>query len=307
MQLYINDLSYLPAKVIQDKESVIKDFVNVCQRLRTFSFEKMVMPDDFKTKELGQSFSFISFMDSLPNSNLYKQRLRSIIANQMSKISSNEVNEIEELIQYVEYKGEDSLFFKYSLNNDMPLISFRTDNSFDCNQFDVVNKYLDETEKEITNSEVVLNISCSTHFDVHQSFLNKKQFENSELNGRWNPKTEPLRYTEKIEQYLNDFNYDNKLEAADENTKMSLYLKVGTDIAEMNGWIHKKRLSAKNSTADKKRKIFKSLNQSVYLSIDFRHGTFELLDRRGKHITEYNFRGEDLGNTDDDTGHNIIL
>ena len=45
----------------------------------------------------------------------------------------------------------------------------------------------------------------------------------------------------------------------------------------------------------------------MYLSIDFQHGTFELHDRNGKHITEYNFMGVDLATTYTDTSHDIEI
>lgn len=305
MKLYINDLSFLPQAVIPNHDNLIRDLIDVCSRIKKYKFEKIVMPDNFKVKEICQYLTLISYRDDASKNIDIRRRLKSIISNQMVKISTDEN---DDSIQYVELNKKDSEFLKKSFNQNLPIISLRTDIKFDDNVLKIQNKYFDESELEIIEQGEIVNLSHENHFIIHASFLNQKLLENTKLDGKWNPKQNPLRFKDLINQYLQDIDYEKKLKSKDNSSyKMALYLEVGSRIAEMNGWDHDKYLSTINSNSHKKRKIFKSRNRTFYLSIDVQHGAFELLDRRGKHITEYNFKGKDMGKTYDDGSHDIKI
>lgn len=286
MDLYINDISYQPQVVNANPHHLINDFIDVCDRAKSYLFERVIMPDDFKIREITQNFSFISYQGTAHYRDVTNARFKSLLANQVKKMSADDV---DDRIQYVSYNNQESWFLKKAYNKKIPVISFRTIAAFDAPNLTVQNKYLDEAENELTTNEQVINLSNSTHFTAHQNYLNSQIHKATALNSKWNAKLKPLRYTVAVNTYLNDIDFDVQWVNADEYYRVKLANEAGTYISEMNGWEYKPKLTKRNN-----RTIFKALNQSVYLSIDTLHGTFELHDRKGYHLGEYNFSGEQL-------------
>lgn len=305
MDLYINDFSYQQPIMIANERTLISDFIDVCERARIFLFERLYMPDDYYVKEISNGFSFLTFVSKTQEKDALRIRLRGVLANQVRKMS---VDEIDEAVQYVYWGNDDSEFFKKAHNKEVPVVSFRTHERFDENEFNIVCRYLDIDEAEISNNSELANLSNRNHFEIHNDLLHQKMLFQAEIDGKWNAINNPFRFAARMDQFLKETNYDERITGpGDENFKMALFFETGTAIAEMNGWVHDRRMSKINSTANKKRKVFYARNPTAYLSIDFMHGAFELHNRFGIHITEYNFRGLDLENTYSDKSHDLKI
>lgn len=298
MNLYINDFSYRPEEKIQEFETVLKGFIDICERTRKYSFEKIYMPTDFKGREISQGFSFVSYLQQRKKDSLLHQRLNSLLANQLTKIDNDELE--NHPIQYVKWSNNESEFFKRALNSNVPVISFKTQIVFDNHQIDIINQYLGMNEEIVESPELLNNISDISHFQVHNNYLNAKQQQFNELINKWNAIENPIRFKERTSLFIGDFDLNNKWAKADENYRVSLANEAGRYIAELNGWQYKSHLSRRNN-----RKIFKALNQSAYLSIDTMHCTFEVHNRKGIHCFEINFEGTKLENAQD--RHNIKI
>ncbi len=303
MKFYINNFSYQSGNDISNHRNLIAHFVDVCERAQLYKFEQLYMPEDFKVKEIAAGLSFVSFIDATPPKDNLTSRLRSVLVNQLKKIGSDAP---DDSIQYVFWNGNDSEFFKKAHNQNTPVASFRTDAQFDSAELAVISRTLMEDGNELTSNAMILNLSYSNHFQAHNDFLNAKSIEQANADKSWNALIEPLRFTARINQLLTDVKYFEKLMGKDDtNFKRGLFFDTGTEIAEMNGWVHDKRVSRINSTHHRKRKVFVARNPTAYLSIDFMHGAFELHDRDGIHIGEYNFTGVNLNSTYNDNSHNI--
>jgi hypothetical protein len=297
MNLYINDISYQPQVVNANPHHLINDFVDVWDRAKNFLFEKVIMPDDYKTREITQQFSFITYQGTAHYKDVTLVKFKSILANQIKKVNADE---IDSNIQYVSFNNQESNFLKKAYNKKVPVISFRTIADFDVPILSVVNKFLDEAEKEVITNEQIINLSRSTHFTAHQIYLNTQIQKAATLNSKWNAKLNPLRFLDAVNTYLIDIEFNKLWANSDTNYRVKLANEAGTYIAEMNGWQYEPSLTKKNT-----RTIFKALNQTIYLSIDTLHSTFELHDRKGKHLGEYNFSGTQLEGTQHN--HNIEI
>jgi hypothetical protein len=297
MNLYINDMSYQPQVVKANPHHLINVFIDVSDRAKSFLFEKIVMPNDYKIRDIIQNFSFVTYQGTAHYRDVTNERFKSLLANQLVKMSADN---LDESIQYVYYNQTESYYFKKAYNRNVPVVSFRTLEEFDNPTLDIVNKYLDDAEQEKINNNVIRNVSNKAHFIHHQEYFNEQAYKNANQNGKWNAKQKPLPRVEATATYLTDFKFTEQWAKGNETFRVKLANEAGTYIAEMNGWEYKSRLTNRNQ-----RSIFKALNQSVYLSIDTMHGTFELHDRNGRHLGEYNFSGEQL--EDSQHKHNIYV
>jgi len=297
MNLYINDMSYQPQVVNANPHHLISDFIDVSDRAKDFLFEKIVMPDDYKIREITLNFTFISYQGTAHYKDITNERFKSLLANQLIKMATDGR---DESIQYVYYKDADSYFIKKAYNKKVPIVSFRTLEEFDTPTLEILNKFFDEAEEEVSKSDLVLNVSNKDHFTTHKQYFNEQAHKIARQNSKWNAKQNPLPRTDATATYLADLKFKNLWTNANENFRVKLANEAGTYIAEMNGWEYKPKLTKRNQ-----RSIFKALNQSIYLSIDTMHGTFELHDRNGRHLGEYNFSGIQL--EESQHKHNIVV
>lgn len=289
MNLYINNFSYRPSIRRDNAESLIRDFIQVVEKTRMYSFEKVHMPSNYATLEITEGYSFTTFLQRYHPGTALHQRLKSLMTNQLKKIDWSEHE--DESIQYVKWNNLESEFLKEAFNADVPVISFKTEIVFNSHQLNIVNEFIDENEEVISSQETLNNLSELNHFNVLNSYLTRKQQELNERLSRWDAMKTPIRFIERTIQHLDNTNYNTLWAKADERLRVSLAQNVGRYIAVLNGWEYKPILSKHNN-----RKVFKALNQSVYLSIDTMHGTFEVHDRNGNHCFEINFQGELLEN-----------
>ncbi|AXE16691.1 hypothetical protein DR864_02570 [Runella rosea] len=300
MNLYINDLSYNPQNT-SPIEPLLKDFIDVCERTQKYSFERLIVPEDYRNKEITQGLSFAAYFYTIHNSNtghLILDRIKSLMANQFYSTS----NIANQEMFWVEWNNISSDFLTQAHNHTAPVISFKTHPDFEHHRINVSKVELDNNTNTINTDAAINNLSDLTHFATHNAFLNSKQQEQLLLKARWNALQTPFRMIVRMQQYLVDIKYDEITNNINDNQKISIYRSVGKYIAEMNGWQENNSLSKKNNRA-----IFKALNQSAYLAIDTMHGTFELHDRNGKHKGEYNFKGEKVDDADTAGNHDIEL
>ncbi len=94
--------------------------------------------------------------------------------------------------------------------------------------------------------------------------------------------------------------------------KISILSEVADVIAQLNGWELDEGLSKTNKTPDKYRRIYhpaKFSKRNAYISIDFEKPDiyFELHDKKGRHMGEYKWNGEQSGPADNTGLHNIIV
>lgn len=289
MRLYVNDLSFRNDVQINEPDTLVKSFMDVCDRIKKYSFDKILMPDEYTSREIVSGYTIGNFLASKPKNSILYQKLKGIMANQLVKI---EMDDFDNEIQYVKWNNEESEFLKGSLNTDTPTVSFKTEPEFATHQIQITNEYLDADENTITENPSLNNISDISHFTQLHGFLSQKQIEIAELQSKWDAIKYPIRFIERTNQHLSDNNFDVEFARGNENYKVGLANKVGTYIAKLNGWEYKSRLSTRNN-----RRVFKALNQLVYLSIDTQHGTFEVHDRNGIHCYEINFKGDPIEGT----------
>lgn len=103
------------------------------------------------------------------------------------------------------------------------------------------------------------------------------------------PQKEPLWNQSVVREVLKDVDFIN----GSQEEKRERFIRYGYRVAELNGWIFNSRVSAMNSSNNKKRFVFDSHrsftgNKISYLCIDLEGPDlcFELCDRRGCHLGE---------------------
>jgi hypothetical protein len=299
MNLFINNFSYRPSEQNDNPESLIKEFIQIVEKIRMYSFERLQVPPNYATIEIVQGYSFTTFLQHYHSGTAIHQKLKSLMTNLIKKIDIEDKDEIES-IQYIKWNNEESEFLTDAFNTDVPIISFKTHSDFISHQLNVMNEFMDENGKVLSSTGTLNNISDLNHFNLLNEYLTSKQQNFTELQNRWYAKDTPIRFIDRTTQILNDSNFNQNWANANENLRVSLAHSVGRKIAELNGWQYKPILSKRNN-----RKVFKALNQFVYLSIDTLHGSFEVHDRNGFHCFEINFMGELLEGAQN--SHDLVI
>lgn len=89
--------------------------------------------------------------------------------------------------------------------------------------------------------------------------------------------------------------------------KISYAKEIGSQICESNYYLHEKELKDMNNGNDRIVKIYsiKKDNKYQFLSIDKKHGRFELCNEKGDHVSEVMFSGELVPNSQD-ANHSIL-
>lgn len=138
-----------------------------------------------------------------------------------------------------------------------------------------------------------MNFHNTNNLSDHEAFLLRKGKENLQIINNWNPIDDPIwnQNTGTILELL-----DLKKINLGEGQKEAFILKVGSMVAEMNGWVWDEQVSKWNKNSGQLRKIFRSSSgiTTAYLSIDVEKpaGEFELFDRKGDYKWPINHMGE---------------
>lgn len=90
--------------------------------------------------------------------------------------------------------------------------------------------------------------------------------------------------------------------------RISVYIKIGREVALRNHYHYNQRLSSINSNSGVIRHIFQSNSTPyIYLSIDVRHGNLEVFDSLGHHQDEYTYDNIAQEKQDKSGLHDIII
>jgi RHS repeat-associated protein len=93
----------------------------------------------------------------------------------------------------------------------------------------------------------------------------------------------------------------NKLDIPE---RIAKFKDVGKQVAKENGWVKNKNLMKKNGN---KYEIYTDRKSGMNYSLDTQHGTFEVLNKKGKHQGEVDFSGKQTKTADKSGGHDIIV
>lgn len=173
-----------------------------------------------------------------------------------------------------------------------PVISFATSPDFQTDNLQAELQVLDNSGT-ITKRNVVLpNFHQKESITFHQPFLvewkKKIKFRDSE----WIPETNPI-WNDTTSDTLKELNFPQSISVGEKQAEV---LRVGTIVAEMNGWSFDERVTKLNKNAGQLRRIFRSVNSksTCYLSVDVEktYGAYELLNHKGKHLGEISFKDD---------------
>jgi hypothetical protein len=301
MELHINDLSFQEDFDVEDKEKMIVDFLEICDRTTHYYLEKIVVPSDYMQRSIARDFTFTSSFFQVPNTEVDENtsthsRISSLFANRFKVMQPYGD---DKLLYWIQWEEKESDFLKMATVINCPVLSFRTHQDFQNSSFNVDKFVLDSDANQTQSAEIVKNISERGHFEDHNVILSDWKLKQAALNSKWSPLSEPFRFINEIEDYLTGINYTDKIQNVDGNERVSLARTIGRRIAEMSGWQYHGELSRKND-----RTVFKALNNSVYLALDTETVSFELHDRHGIHKGEYNFHGVLI---EDPKGHRLTV
>ncbi|MFP9097745.1 hypothetical protein ACLI09_01720 [Flavobacterium sp. RHBU_24] len=299
MHAYINDFSYAPEVTSKNFLTLLDDFIITCERISKFSVQKIFMADDYKGKLIISDNSFSDHHLDRHKKDERITRVKSIIANNLTKISDDED---DQSIQYVKWQNKESEFFRRAVNRKAPVISFRTLIDFDENFFNVTNEFIDNADNHNIINDQIVNLSNKIHFTIHEKFLREKKLETSSLDAKWNAIENPVRFADISKEIVNDENLNKIRTSADSNERVKSANWIGRRIAELNGWVYNGDLSRINH-----RLVFKARNVTAYLSIDTKTVSFEVFDRKGRHKGECNFEGDWIDNADPKGRHDLNL
>lgn len=203
------------------------------------------------------------------------------IPNHLLKHSSNTLN-------YTDYCRQIS----YVYTNDVDFVVF----------YGRLNKYDSCVHYSLNNDIISFVPICdiSEHFNesIRKILLSNKKYQIKPT------EQSPLPNTELSEKYIKIRNELIKMGL----DKIDVYRKVGTEVALRNNYHYDSNLTSINSNSGCIRHIFKSnYSPEIYLSIDVRHGNFEVCDSLGHHIDEFTYDNIPQKKHDSTGKHDIKL
>lgn len=169
-----------------------------------------------------------------------------------------------------------------------------------------LNKFDDIVHFTLNSNGGNKDISFSPIYDIIDLFndsIRKILLSNSKYKCIPTPNC-PLPNVDICKEYIN---IRNKM-IKDGHDAIEVYRKIGTEVALRNNYHYDDFLTHINSNSGCIRHIFKSNSSPyIYLSIDVRHGNFEVCDSSGFHIDEYTYDNEKQNKHDPTGKHNIKL
>lgn len=205
----------------------------------------------------------------------------------------------DEFICQNEYTKEGkSVLLTMAYKEKIPLVSILYDNTFLCNSFKA---YYYNVQKSKGSTVFLQNLHINNWQDYKNFFF--IGVPSRDLN----PQSNPIWNLERTKKYCEAL---SGLEGLSKEEKNSMFIREGSHIANLNGWVEDKRLSSINSKAiNRIRHVFRPVKfkhqDAAYLSLDLEKRAFELLDRKGKHIMEISYLGDKTSGYK--PNHDIIL
>jgi len=323
MYAYLNELSLdYPEDSKTDAWPMLGELSEISNILKNkYDIEQIKVPKTVKEKKVGNDYS-INELLALPLEQVdlnKRQSLISFVANRLSfnhsEIDAEVVQELENKNAWagVHYRAKECYLLTGAYLLARPVVSLATPTHCD-DPLDCVYK-LEYDTKVIEKNIQLVNIFNRANIAKNAAYLlgikRSEQFKPQ----RWKPDEDPIWNKDTI-RLLKELEFPQSVSGGKE--KISELLEVGKLIAELNSWQYHQDLSKINSTNTRIREIFMSVGGSTthYLSIDVKNpkGTFELLDRAGRHEGQISFetgkfipREGDPKGRDDSGRHNIRM
>lgn len=305
---YFNDLCVHPdlcsIQSFDDARSSIKNFITVCSVLQKKGFGTLRTKGNIKNKSLLDGYDIAQWLNDDTVEREQKTRFRSLATHpfipqeELEKIDPFKLHEFS--LQGKEINA-DVLGLAY-LHNTI-CISFLTSDIWDLISIRLIYSTLDDKgDTLIENIVDSTHVASITHIDTLTSIIEKIT---SYRPIAWKPSQNFFPNIEETNKLIGDYYTERNKKS--EGEKLAYIIEIGTEVAEKNRYTKNSRISALNSTVNKKRVIFEAGDGSdkIYLSIDMETGGFEVCDYRGIHLGEYAYNGEKRKGAE--TDHNIKL
>lgn len=191
----------------------------------------------------------------------------------------------------------------YSCEKNQPVISFDYDSTY-CNG--IVNGFV----RSCGASGAGKPAHVKNLYDANKKVENLLALQTFHECQILSPKDHPMWNQTTITRYFQLIEHDKIVKdmiPMSDADRIKTLREYAPKVAQLNGWEHNPELSRLNSSSHKPREIFTSryfANQNYYLSIDFEKPdfVFELIDTKGDHIEEINWRGDGDGKKKKDHG-----
>jgi hypothetical protein len=306
MYFYLNDLSMCKIDATLSTEKIVLHFLKIYKSLIDYRFEKLVVHTDFLDTPIINNVTIKEYWNANSRSDIAK-RLKSLIKNTIV-YNDNEPLEYEiKKLEDVTFYGISSLLLREAYQAHLPAVSFDTNIVFRKPILDIEYNFIEE-DKYDSKKDKIINICLSDHIIVHEDYLKNKRIEFITRDATWDASVTPFLVPDVMKNYLDNIKFTQNNEGLNEGQRIAKYLGIGSKIAFMNGWIQDDQISAKNHSDNQIRRVFKSKGKkTMYLSIDIRHGEFELLDENGEHKSVYSFYGEKVIKEVDKATHKLKI
>jgi len=277
--------------------NLLKTVMDISYEIRDkYNIDKVRSPKNFMALPIANS---LSINDWLGESSIDWQE-RTLLF----EFLGNRVDEVDEEISERLNEAQGNKVYCIYLNNSSsdilteahfmqsPVISFATSSNFQHAKLNAELNVLDNSGT-ITKQDVVLhNFHQMGSITFYQPFLvewkKKIKFRDSE----WIPEKKPI-WNDTTSKTLKELNFPQSISVGEKQAEV---LRVGSIVAEMNGWCFDERVTKLNKNEGQLRKIFRSENSksTYYLSVDVEktYGAYELLNHKGKHLGEISFNDD---------------
>ena len=273
MTIYLNDLSLTGGNGLLEDWDKFKAFNELIDELIRIGQVSIVAPKDLWSKPLGGA------------------DVASKTMNDGTSLVGDQGNFVHQVYRKFKLKTQGEPFF--SEDKDMTVVSSSVGKAAECKApvisitFDSrfakekLKGWLRSVGKDAIETGINNIFSGSTQNLTYITDLNQCRMINPQKNPLWNQSV--------VQEILKgvDFISGSKEE------KREKFIFYGRKVAEFNGWIHNKRVSALNTTSKKKRIVFDSQRLFTgyaisYLCIDLEGPDlcFELCDKHGNHLGE---------------------
>jgi hypothetical protein len=314
MQVVLNELSFPKTNTVEDAKEAFDDFFNFCIALHKLSLNistNIIKVDfeNFKNQEITKDYTFCHWLKTISHK---QQQAKSLFIKMLAE-NKPAVNYPEVTYQKDECKG-----LSYAAQNDLMAISFFSQ-KWSKKRIELKELSLTEKElKEISKSVFVKHSSQKKHLisyeiwlELSPLFYNEKpkifqdgkgKADKDKIQKNIFPKSsvtkELVENVEIVSGFIcldwDDFyskinaNSDNIVSLSTEE-KISIAKKIAKNVVNINGWNKSISLSTKN-----RRDVYNAGygKETMYLSLDTQHKTFELHNYNGEHKGEFFFSGK---------------
>ena len=289
-----------------DAEAIILQFLKICKSLLDYRFEKLAVNPGFLDTPLVNGVTIREHWNLNSKSDVAR-RLKSLKDN---TITYNDIEPLSAEIKKLEdvtYNGNSSVLLREAYQGKLPAISFDTNIALHVPFLNIVYCCI-ENDKYESKNDTITHFCLLDHLTTHTDYLDARRIEFIKRDAVWDASVTPFLLIKETKEFLDSIKFTQNSEGLDEGQRIAKYLGVGTKIAFLNGWIQDDEISGKNHSDNQIRRIFRSKGKkTMFLSIDIRHGEFELLDEDGEHHAVYSFYGVKINKEVDKATHKITV